>query len=76
MSVTVSNDAYAAAVQMSNLCFNLAQDTKIEERHRDTMRELARQWDAANMATFIARNKAATIRRPAAAKRRTKKAKR
>jgi hypothetical protein len=32
--------------QMSNLCFNLSQDAKIEERHRNTMRELYKQWDA------------------------------
>jgi hypothetical protein len=31
--------------QMSNVCFNLAQDRNIEARHRVTMDELRRKWD-------------------------------
>lgn len=30
---------------MSNLCFNLSQDQKIEERHRDSMRMCWQGWD-------------------------------
>lgn len=33
-------------LMMSNLCFNLAQDEKIEARHRDTMAQCWREWDA------------------------------
>jgi uncharacterized membrane protein YccC len=32
--------------QMSNLCYNLAQSDSIPEQHRQTMRELAKAWDA------------------------------
>lgn len=31
---------------MSNLCFNLAQDSRLDERYRKSMDECRKEWDA------------------------------
>lgn len=31
--------------KMSNICYNLSQDTKIDERHRQSMKQTQIEWD-------------------------------